>query len=101
MLDYLGLDESSLFKREQPPQLAGRNNLGYLSGIGESNNDPGIISSGIGDIGGKSYGAFQFASSIGIPLDFVRWLENHNGDMHIILINVSSRRNQAMKGEFE
>ena len=40
----------------------------------ESNGNPGLVSSGKGDIGGKSYGLYQFASNIGIVDSFVSWL---------------------------
>ena len=54
--------------------------LGSLSEKYESNGDPGIISSGYGDQGGASYGAYQFASALGVPYDFVQWLENEHPD---------------------
>ena len=64
------------------PQIAGEDNLGYLSGVGESNNDPGMISSGSGDKGGKSYGAFQFASKQGVPEKFINWLQGNSPEMY-------------------
>lgn len=48
--------------------------LGDLSAKYESNGDPGTISSGEGDAGGVSYGAYQFASNAGVPQAFVNWL---------------------------
>jgi hypothetical protein len=45
--------------------------LGSLSATYESNGDPGCISGGEGDYGGKSYGCFQFALNAGIPEAFV------------------------------
>lgn len=39
-----------------------------------SSEDPGFISSGAGDAGGKSYGIYQLASNIGIPKIFTDWL---------------------------
>jgi hypothetical protein len=65
-----------------PPQIAGHDNLGYLSGIGESGNDPGVISSGNGDSGGKSYGAFQFSSVWKVQEEFLKWLEAEDGDIY-------------------
>lgn len=52
--------------------------LGDLSAQYESNGDPGAISSGAGDAGGKSYGSYQFASSAGVPQEFVEWLCDNN-----------------------
>ena len=51
--------------------------LGDLSASYESNGDPAEVSSGINDPGGISYGAYQFASNMGVPQDFVTWLQNH------------------------
>ena len=47
--------------------------LGTLSEGYESNGDPGAISSGSGDLGGKSYGAYQLASQYDIPKNFFTW----------------------------
>lgn len=52
--------------------------LGVLSEKYESNGDPGSVSSGVGDYGGKSYGAWQFSSKMGSLDGFVNWLQNHN-----------------------
>ncbi|KYZ76872.1 hypothetical protein AXX12_18380 [Anaerosporomusa subterranea] len=49
--------------------------LGDLSAKYESNGDPGAISSGEGDAGGVSYGAYQFAANAGVPGQFVAWLK--------------------------
>lgn len=48
--------------------------LGELSAKYESNGDPGSVSSGWGDAGGVSYGAYQFSSAMGVAADFVGWL---------------------------
>lgn len=47
--------------------------LGTVSAQYESNGDPGLISGGSGDLGGASYGAYQFASSYNIPHTFAQW----------------------------
>ncbi len=46
--------------------------LGSLSAKYESNGNPATISSGK-DTGGVSYGAYQFSSRYGVPLEFVKW----------------------------
>ncbi len=46
--------------------------LGSLSAKYESNGNPGTISAG-NDTGGVSYGAYQFSSRYGVPLNFVNW----------------------------
>ena len=43
----------------------------------ESSGDPASISSGEGDLGGVSYGMYQFASNLGIVDAFVDWLCNY------------------------
>ena len=48
--------------------------LGDLSAQYESNGDPGCISDGYGDPGGKSYGTYQFSSNAGSLGNFVVWL---------------------------
>ncbi len=46
--------------------------LGSLSAKYESNGDPSSISEGK-DTGGVSYGAYQFSSYYGVPMEFARW----------------------------
>lgn len=55
--------------------------LGALSRKYESNWDPGAISSGVGDAGGKSYGAYQLASKTGTLARFVAWLRGPYPDL--------------------
>ena len=52
--------------------------LGDLSAKYESNGDPGCISTGYNDPGGKSYGMYQFSSKAGTLAEYVSWLQ-HNG----------------------
>ncbi len=47
--------------------------LGTVSAQYESNGDPGSISGGEGDLGGASYGAYQFPANFDGPLTFARW----------------------------
>lgn len=47
--------------------------LGDLSKKYESNGDPAAISTGIGDLGGRSYGMYQMSSDLGVLADFIRW----------------------------
>jgi hypothetical protein len=47
--------------------------LGSVSATYESNGNPGSISGGSGDLGGASYGAYQFAGSYDVPLAFANW----------------------------
>ena len=51
--------------------------LGDLSAKYESNGNPGLISSGKGDPGGKSYGCYQLSSKAGSLQDFIRWADRH------------------------
>lgn len=52
--------------------------LGDLSKKYESNGNPGCISSGLGDAGGKSYGMYQMSSRMGVVDDYIQWLYNNN-----------------------
>lgn len=52
--------------------------LGDLSKKYESNGDPGCISSGLGDAGGKSYGMYQMSSRCEVVSDYVQWLYNNS-----------------------
>ena len=69
--------------KKSVPMVGTEENYGYLSGKFEnSKEDPGLISSGKGDHGGKSYGLYQFASKTGAPLNFVNWLKGENKSMY-------------------
>ena len=51
--------------------------LGDLSKKYESSGDAGTISSGYGDAGGKSYGMYQFSSTMGVVDNYVKWLQEN------------------------
>lgn len=51
--------------------------LGDLSKKYESSGYLGTISSGYGDAGGKSYGMYQFASSMGVVDKYIKWLQEN------------------------
>ena len=53
--------------------------LGDLSASYESNGNPGCVSSGYGDLGGISYGAYQLASAAGSVDAFLEWGINQCG----------------------
>ena len=53
--------------------------LGDLSASYESNGNPGCVSTGAGDLGGISYGAYQLASSVGSVDAFLEWGMNQDG----------------------
>lgn len=59
--------------------------LGKLSGVYESNGDPGCISSGAGDAGGVSYGTYQLATNTGSVDRFVRWLNDSHHPAGMVL----------------
>lgn len=48
----------------------------------EAGGDPALVSSGSGDLGGRSYGSYQFSSSAGVVEDFVEWLCNYPDDAY-------------------
>ena len=43
----------------------------------ESNGDPACVANNAGDLGGMSYGLYQFSSNAGTVEDFVKWLCNY------------------------
>lgn len=51
--------------------------LGELSALYESNGDPGCISDGYGDPGGKSYGTYQLSSNAGSLQAYIEWLQDN------------------------
>jgi peptidoglycan hydrolase-like protein with peptidoglycan-binding domain len=55
--------------------------LGSLSRKYESNGNPGLVSSGRGDHGGRSYGAYQFSSKTGSAAAFTSWLSRNHPDL--------------------
>lgn len=60
--------------------------LGVVSGKYESNGDPGIISNIPNDRGGKSYGAWQFASKVGTVDSFIVYLSDRNVNFYNLLV---------------
>jgi hypothetical protein len=64
--------------------------LGVLSGKYESNGDPGTVSNLAGDRGGKSYGAWQFASNMGTVDSFIFWLYDRNENFYNMLTAAKS-----------
>lgn len=55
--------------------LMNRSNLGVISAKYESNGDPGAYTTVAGDIGGRSYGMYMFASSADSPKAFFQWCQ--------------------------
>lgn len=48
----------------------------------EAGGDPATVSSGSGDLGGRSYGTYQFSSTAGVVNDFVEWLLKYPNDAY-------------------
>lgn len=48
----------------------------------EAGGDPATVSSGSGDLGGRSYGTYQLSSTAGVVDDFVQWLCNYPEDCY-------------------
>ncbi|MDT8716128.1 hypothetical protein IAI10_05630 [Clostridium sp. 19966] len=75
--------------------------LGVLSAKYESNGDPGAISNNPGDIGGKSYGAWQFASKMGSVDSFLSWLKNVNYNYYQQLIAAKTADGDTFGNNFD
>lgn len=56
--------------------------LGSLSAKYESNGNPATIANNPGDIGGKSYGAYQFAVNVGGMTNFLIFLKNYDKTLY-------------------
>jgi hypothetical protein len=52
--------------------------LGSLSSTYESNGNPGTIANNSGDVGGKSYGAWQIANNTGTLQSFINWTKDND-----------------------
>lgn len=48
----------------------------------EAGGDPATVSSGSGDLGGRSYGIYQFSSTAGVVDDFIEWLCKYPEDCY-------------------
>jgi GGDEF domain-containing protein len=70
------------FEIEEP-----ESEIGSISQKYESQGDPSIISTGVGDYGGKSYGLYQFSSNIGTLKDFIN---NSNFSQEFQNLNIGS-----------
>lgn len=58
------------------------NDIAVLARKYESNNDPATISNIKGDVGGMSYGLYQFSSAVGSVNEFLDWLRNYPDDAY-------------------
>ena len=65
--------------------------LGSTSAKYESNNNPGTISNTPGDIGGKSYGAWQFSSKTGSLDSFINSLNKSNKSFYSKLTQAKAK----------
>lgn len=54
--------------------------IASLSAKYESHGNPGIVSSGSGDLGGVSYGSYQLASNTGAVDSFLEWGKSYSND---------------------
>ncbi|MBR6012517.1 MAG: N-acetylmuramoyl-L-alanine amidase [Selenomonadaceae bacterium] len=54
--------------------------IASLSAKYESSGDPACVANNAGDLGGISYGTYQFASNVGSVDKFVDWLKNYPDD---------------------
>lgn len=76
---------------------------GELSALGESGSlkgDPGVISPGINDPGGVSYGAYQFSSVWEVPEKFVNWLKDKGHRFGDQLSNAGPVNSEGFKNKW-
>lgn len=65
---------------ENTPQTNDITTIASLSAKYESHGNPGIVSSGSGDLGGVSYGSYQLASNTGAVDSFLEWAKGYSND---------------------
>lgn len=77
--------------------------IGQTSAKYESNGNPATISSGVGDPGRKSYGAYQFSSAYNVPYDFAKWLvsSGENPEWGARLQNAYSADGNSFSNNFD
>ena len=75
--------------------------LGTLSSKYESGGNPGAISTGAGDYGGKSYGTYQFASNTGSLLSFINSLKASNPQMYNTLYGAYTKGGAGFGQNFD
>jgi murein DD-endopeptidase MepM/ murein hydrolase activator NlpD len=75
--------------------------LGSLSEKYESNGDPGCIANNAGDIGGKSYGAWQLASKVGSLDGFLQWLQGKDKGMYDRLMEAYKKDGNTYGSNFD
>lgn len=82
LADFSGLSLSPdvIDSPSEPPvshQTTNSNVIASLSAKYESNGDPACVSNNPGDLGGVSYGKYQFASNVGTVRPFLDWLSHY------------------------
>ena len=80
--DYCGVKSPKIEVKEVEIEVPASNNVdiekvAILARKYESNGDPACVANNPGDLGGVSYGLYQFASNVGVVDHFVKWLCNY------------------------
>lgn len=75
--------------------------LGATSAKYESNSNPGTISNTPGDIGGKSYGAWQFSSKTGSLDSFINSLNQSNENFYSKLTEAKAKDGNSFGRNFD
>ena len=80
--DYCGVKSPTVEIKEVEIEVPASNNVdiekvAILARKYESNGDPACVANNPGDLGGVSYGLYQFASNVGVVDHFVKWLCNY------------------------
>ena len=76
LFQLLPLQASATAADDQEYELLGELASRYEGG------DAGAVVNNAGDIGGKSYGAYQFASASGTPLSFALWCQESDNEYY-------------------
>jgi hypothetical protein len=90
---FLNIVFSNSGEETYTPNIEFSEGLGILSEKYESSGEPGIIANNDGDIGGKSYGAWQIATNVGSMKAFLDWLKRKDEGLYSKLEGAKKRDN--------
>ncbi len=77
LAEYGGISLPAPDVVDTPPEIFDIDKVAVLTRKYESNGDPACVAVNAGDLGGVSYGLYQFASNVGVVDNFVEWLCNY------------------------
>ena len=74
LAEYAGISKPDVIDTPTTGKSFDIDKIATLARKYESNGNPACVANNLGDLGGVSYGLYQFASNVGVVDDFVAWL---------------------------